>query len=267
MKKKGFTLAEVALTLTAIGILAAMTIPPMIHYTNKKSTIEQLKKTAATLNHAAYNAIVSNGDTPSWPWGSEEGIKYIMKNILTPRLNIAYVCSSEAVASTSRYCTYSVEGLDGTEYNIATDFNAQTRVLLSDGSLIAFSDGFTPVSNSEGGDGSGDGTGGDGSGSGGTDKPVASQSECMTSKSPDAICGVFMVDVNGEKKPNQIGNDVFFYALNLSGSVLPYGANTTPENINEHCSEGSDGRTCAAKIVEGGWDVCYNCTNPYPIKF
>ncbi len=35
--KKGFTLVEVVLTLSIIGVIAATTIPTMIHYTNKKS--------------------------------------------------------------------------------------------------------------------------------------------------------------------------------------------------------------------------------------
>ena len=53
--KKGFTLVEVVLTLSIIGVIAAITIPTMIHETNKKATIEQLKKSAATLNQAIYN--------------------------------------------------------------------------------------------------------------------------------------------------------------------------------------------------------------------
>ena len=76
-----------------------------------------------------------------------------------------------------------------------------------------------------------------------------------------------MVDVNGSQKPNVVGRDVFFFGLYLSGSVLPYGANESEEFVNENCSKGSNGRTCAAKLVNGGWEVCYNCKNPYPVWF
>ena len=60
--KKGLTLVEVFLTLGIIGIIAAMTIPSMIHVSTKKATIEQLKKSAATLNTAVYNATITNGE-------------------------------------------------------------------------------------------------------------------------------------------------------------------------------------------------------------
>jgi len=82
--KKGFTLVEVVLTLSIIGVIAATTIPTMIHYTNKKATIEQLKKSAATLNQAIYNATITNGELNTWSWQTDDGIFNIMQNVITP---------------------------------------------------------------------------------------------------------------------------------------------------------------------------------------
>ena len=77
-----------------------------------------------------------------------------------------------------------------------------------------------------------------------------------------------MVDVNGTKKPNMIGKDVFFFGLHASGAVLPYGANQGEEFIDQNCAEGGNGSTCAAKLAKDGWDVCYTgCKYPYPVKF
>jgi len=82
---------------------------------------------------------------------------------------------------------------------------------------------------------------------------------------------VFMVDVNGNKKPNMVGKDIFYYGVYLSGTVLPYGANEGDEFIEQNCTAGSSGTTCAAKITRNSWDVCYsNCGNnesPYPVRF
>ena len=52
MKKCGFTLAEVLITLGIIGVVAAMTIPNLIANTNGAKFKSQFKKTLSTLNQA-----------------------------------------------------------------------------------------------------------------------------------------------------------------------------------------------------------------------
>ena len=42
LKNRAFTLAEVLITLGIIGVVAAMTIPTLITYTQKKETIAKL---------------------------------------------------------------------------------------------------------------------------------------------------------------------------------------------------------------------------------
>lgn len=63
--KKGFTLAEVLITLVIIGVIAAMTIPTLINSTGDQEYKTGLKKAFATLNQiVSVNAVV--GDyTPS----------------------------------------------------------------------------------------------------------------------------------------------------------------------------------------------------------
>ena len=50
--KKAFTLAEVLITLTIIGIIAAMTIPTLIFSTDEKQAVVGLKKAMLSLNQA-----------------------------------------------------------------------------------------------------------------------------------------------------------------------------------------------------------------------
>ena len=56
MKKSGFTLAEVLITLGIIGVVAAMTIPNLIANTNGAKFRSQFKKTISTLNQAGLMA-------------------------------------------------------------------------------------------------------------------------------------------------------------------------------------------------------------------
>lgn len=252
--KKGFTLAEVVMTLTIVGVIAAITIPTMIHETNKKSTIEQLKKSAATLNQAVYNATITDGVVSSWNWAAKEDVLYIMQKTITPRLNVGYMCSGD-VAGTNQLCTYKITGIGGNDVDNAA-FEAKSRVMLNDGSMIAFSRGFVTQEDVDAGkaDPTGEGN--------------KTGSDCIWGGDPKALCGIFMVDVNGTKKPNMIGKDVFFFGLHASGAVLPYGANQGEEFIDQNCAEGGDGSTCAAKLAKDGWDVCYTgCKYPYPVKF
>ncbi len=53
IKRFGFTLAEVLITLGIIGVVAAMTIPTLISNTNSAKFKSQYKKTLSTLNQAA----------------------------------------------------------------------------------------------------------------------------------------------------------------------------------------------------------------------
>ena len=56
MKRTGFTLAEVLITLGIIGVVAAMTIPTLIANTNSAKFRSQFKKTISTLNQAGLMA-------------------------------------------------------------------------------------------------------------------------------------------------------------------------------------------------------------------
>lgn len=254
--KKGFTLAEVLLTLSIIGVIAAMTIPAMIHQTNKTATIEQLKKSIATLNLAVYNATMMEGTVSTWNWANKDGVLYIMQSIITPRLNVGYMCSGD-VTGLKNVCTYKIRGIGGQE--IADElFDTKTRVLLNDGSMVAFSQGF--VTQEEVDEAKEDSSG----------EANKTGSDCIWKGDPKALCGVFMVDVNGNKIPNMVGKDVFFLGLYGSGAVLPYGSQQGEEYVEENCKEGSTGSTCAAKLAKNGWEVCYSgfrCANPYPVKF
>ena len=50
--KKGFTLAEVLITLVIIGVIAAMTIPTLMNSTNQQEFRTGIKKAISTLNQA-----------------------------------------------------------------------------------------------------------------------------------------------------------------------------------------------------------------------
>lgn len=68
MKKKGFTLAEILITLGIIGIVAAMTIPTLISNYKKKGYSTKIKKFYSLMNQAIQLSTIENGNTISWAY-------------------------------------------------------------------------------------------------------------------------------------------------------------------------------------------------------
>ena len=75
--KKGFTLAEVLITLGIIGVVAAMTLPTLINDYQAKETVTRLKKVYSIVNQAYLRALNDNGPLNSW----------ILVNSTNPEIN------------------------------------------------------------------------------------------------------------------------------------------------------------------------------------
>ena len=78
MKKYGFTLAEVLITLMIIGIVAALTIPSVISNYQQQEFKTGLKKAVSVLNEAIQTNIAQEGETP---YDNEDLFSYIQKHM------------------------------------------------------------------------------------------------------------------------------------------------------------------------------------------
>jgi len=66
----------------------------------------------------------------------------------------------------------------------------------------------------------------------------------------------FYFDVNGHKKPNIIGDDIFYFNLKTDGSLLPGWHNHSREDILNNCKNGT-GMACATMIIQDGFKITY----------
>lgn len=110
--KRAFTLAEVLITLGVIGIVAAISIPPLVAKYQKAQTLSQLKKTYSLLNNvyekgkADYGSI-ENWGLPDWNAGDyTTKWKTIYDNILAPNLKVTKDCGAENSHITSQCWAY-----------------------------------------------------------------------------------------------------------------------------------------------------------------
>ena len=78
MKKYGFTLAEVLITLAIIGIVAALTIPSVISNYQQQEFKTGLKKAVSVLNEAIQTNIAQDGETP---YETDDLFKYLTKHM------------------------------------------------------------------------------------------------------------------------------------------------------------------------------------------
>lgn len=64
--KKGFTLAEILITLGIIGVVATITMPTLIYNHQKNVTETRLKKFYSLFNQAIQRSVADNGDYNGW---------------------------------------------------------------------------------------------------------------------------------------------------------------------------------------------------------
>lgn len=191
VKSKAFTLAEILLTLTIIGIVAALTIPSLLNDTKDKDTVIKLKKHYNTI-YSAYNKLIADG--------------YDLDSVMSNGPNAmnsfanALIVTKNCGKNTGCFPNVSYKNLDGSDnWNINSDTSVNNgKAILNDGTLVLIWDNpsGTCVYGSENG---------------------------------QAIyCGELLLDLNGFKPPNQYGRDTFVFKITAAG-IYPYGNATSAD--------------------------------------
>lgn len=228
LQKNAFTLAEVLITLGIIGVIAAMTLPALITNNREKATITAVKKAYSTISNAYKLAENEYGTPENWglisyrsPEGAEEA-----GNKLAPFMQVTKNCGVK------KGCLPDISYLEMDNKTKYTNFNssdAYAKFQLSDGSIW-----YTYIYDQN----------------------------CTynwgTSPHLQTICAHIAVDINGYKKPNTLGKDVFSFYLTKYG-IIPTGTalETAAYNFNSACVKdkghigtwGANGEGCAAWII------------------
>ena len=134
MKKFGFTLAEVLITLAIIGVVAAMTIPTLVQNYKQKQMIVALQKSYALFKNVFELSKVDHGDFSSWQWTHidyESRTQHFWETYLLPYLKVAKTCFP---ISEDCYPYTEARMLNGV-YNLHTVTN-DGIVVLNDGTTI-----------------------------------------------------------------------------------------------------------------------------------
>lgn len=73
MRKFGFTMSEILITIGVIGVVSAITLPTLIKKYNNYVTAQKLKKAYNTLSNGIRMAEVDYGPMKDWPKGADMG--------------------------------------------------------------------------------------------------------------------------------------------------------------------------------------------------
>ncbi|MFA6990032.1 MAG: type II secretion system protein [Candidatus Gastranaerophilaceae bacterium] len=224
--KAAFTLAEVLLTLTIIGIIAAMTIPALMNNTNKTENVAALKKAYSTIMQATLMITADNGgDITSALSGAVTNDDFA--NVFIPKLNVAKICGTTHAKATGCFPDVYYKYLDGTDpawSNFHTSNNKST-ILLNDGMSYSFSLAKADCTSDY-------------------------SSPLGTTSSPiHDTCGFLWVDINGPHKgPIVDGKDLFCFYITKKG-IYPRGAYAETA-VDGECSTYGSG--CTSQVLLEG---------------
>ena len=198
-KAAAFTLAEVLITLAVIGIVAALTLPGLIKNHNEKawSTAKDLweKKLTETVRRMNIDGVMTGHDTTE---DFMNTFKNYMKVIKTCDNNDINKCYSPKIVQTgSDSEPIEVETSDlKTAENLGNDWETNTMsFVIADGTTVIMAY-----------------------------NPNCAYADPIEDTGSQVSCLGFMVDVNGKKGPNKVGDDIALKGqISLSNCDNPIG--------------------------------------------
>ena len=216
--KKGFTLAEVLIALTIVGVIAILTLPSLISTYKFKLYTTQLERAYAQIDTAIQQIMADvhadnfNSDDPDAPTGfyATSAAFYV-----TPFLNKYFKHGKECNVS---------NGLCGTENIVYKSPSGKeiTSFRSRSNAVISTSNGATIM---------------------------------MIGLTSSNTTPLIFLDANGEKDPNTTGYDVFWLKINNDGSVTdidedPDKCGTATTDYLDDISAG-----CFARFIKNGRQV------------
>lgn len=233
--RQGFTLSEVLITLSIVGVVAVLTIPGIMkNYRNRLYTA-QLEKVYAQVADAA-QAIMNDEHVDNfYETTAGEAITTINTN----------VCTDKDKGKCEHGYPYFL-----TKYFKAVKFNCKKEdksgCASSTGSYYSYLNGTTSTT---------------GMGGNYCIQTVSGATICASGSS----CLNINVDVNGMAEPNMAGRDIFTMAITHNGKVIDYNGSCLNENPGAYANDcGSDNTAltgsasgCLNNVIQAGWKMEY----------
>lgn len=185
-KLAAFTLAEVLIVLLITGVVASLVIPGIVQNIQNAEYKTAWKKTYADLEQATRMILLNNGGSFKNVCASDWD-NNCLANFYKPHLNYTKSCLSGQSFGNCWHNDGTIKYYNGS--SAGTGWGEAAGIITSSGTLLFIG---------------------------------LSSNTCTDIIGNVSRCGGIKVDVNGFKKPNTIGKDIYFVYL-LENSIKPYG--------------------------------------------
>lgn len=248
MKKRGFTLAEVLITLGIVGVVAALTAPALVMSSRNEANAARLSSTVSQLESAFHNAMLSEGV-------DEFSQTTIAENRNSPRSVIGNLGKYLIVATADYRTPREFYSGSATPSGMASNgSNSNNSVALTElnrnyNNIINLKNGSTVFFKL----------------TGNVTDEATKQLRIRNGSSLYATEGYCIIDVNGKSSPNLIGRDIFLFIIGQNGSLYPRGGAdySVAENAGlwqDNCVDGNirnEGWECTARVIAEGYKINY----------
>ena len=192
---KGFTLSEVLITLSILGVVAGITIPAIVHRIQDRVEITQLKAAYSIIENGLRMMYVEKGDPRYYNWpggnGGNESNANFFANMLKDYLPVSKYCGSDTGCLPTKDDSMCKDGnkayyhtlnrqCHSSSYNMWSDHLKYGKMILKNGMMISIN-------------------------------------ILRPKMDYDYSIGQIRVDLNGKKGPNAYGHDVFSFGFDQNG--------------------------------------------------
>ncbi len=221
-KNKGFTLSEVLITILIIGIIAAITVPVIQTKYTERERISKIKKVYSTIANAMTYVKTDGGNDELFldHYSDMKLMKGWFDNYLKPRLITTNICYWEEGC----WIKDGVYMMNGNKWNFWSNDGRglgtyTITAVLNDGTLINIDD-LTP-----------------------------GQMKAYFHIDTVYPTMTLFFDINGERKPNTLGKDIFVLLYTYEYGLIPPYYKAPVEDIIKDCSNEGIGMSCIQKYL------------------
>ncbi len=179
----------------------------------------------------------NNGPVEDWYSDVNMNAKDYFNQYFKPYLQINKTCSDGVNCGYESITPWKF--LNGEVYTWSLSNDTSSRLLfhLADGSFVAVKTGGYPCAEYD------------------------ENGQCIKNEFRNDTEPTIIVDINGAKKPNMLGRDVFLMQISNEFGVVPHCNNMSKSQVENSCKKGSTGSCCLKKIMNDSW----NFSDGYPI--
>jgi len=223
MKIKAFTLAEVLLTLVIIGVIASITIPTIVNNVGEQERAAKVKKVYSTYGKAFTFARAFGADMEFQEVDkSQEAMNAWYNEFMKTRLSTLKVCyDTKGCWNDGNTYYYNGNVVESNRAGIGIG-NQIITAKLADGTMVNMDmwSNQNSIKNQFGVDPKG-----------------------------SAVMVIYF-DINGERKPNKVGKDVFAMLYSANLGLVPAYTGKSKKDIENNCSPNKTGISCIQKYLK-----------------